>query len=228
MNKIKASAVAVMASAMIVAPVAAGSPGQLQGGSNTYVVKNVTQGGSYANSVNTVKCGDTVKYSIQLANTGFGRLTDIKVNASLGITSNMTAIPAEGSVAGTSAAVTVVLASGQTLNYDKDSTILYDTHGAVVKTLPNGITAGGINVGNLAGSTNEFVNFTAHVNCPETPKTPETPATPSTPSVTPTALPDTGAEGALAGVAGTGALGYAVMQYRRSRKALADVLRNRK
>lgn len=227
MNKFKTSAaVAVVASAALLAtPVLAGSPGQLQGGSNTYVVKNVTQNGTYANSVNAVNCGDTIKYSIQLSNTGFGTLNNINVKATLGSTSNMTATPDAGGTTGTSAAVTVALASGQTLAYDNGSTTLYNGSGQVVKTLADGITADGINVGSLAGSTNEFVNFTAKVNCPVTPV-----ATPpaATPAPAPAALPQTGVEGAgLAGMAGTGALGYAVVQYRRSRKALAGKLLDR-
>jgi hypothetical protein len=226
MNKFKTSAVATLASAlMVAAPATAASPGQLQGGSNTYVVKNVTKGGAYANSVSAVSCGDTIKYSIQLSNTGFGALHSINVKASLGSTSNMTAVPAEGAAAGTSGSVNVALGSNQSLVYDSGSTQLYDGNGNVVKTLSDGITSGGVNVGDLAGSTNEFVNFTAKVNCPSTPVTPS-----STPQVTPasTTLPATGPEAALGGIAGTGALGYAVMQYRRSRKALAEKLLDRK
>lgn len=217
MNKIKFAAVAVAASALMTAtPALAASPGQLQGGDNTYVVKNVTKNGSYANSVNAVSCGDTVKYSVQLANTGFGELTNINVKSTLGSTSNMTAIPAEGTAAGTSAAVTVGLAAGQTLVYDAGSTKLYNGSGAFVRNLNDGITAGGVNVGNLAGSTNEFVNFTAKVNCATTPEPPKNPDTP-TPDA-PVALPEAGAAGALSTLIGTSAMVTAAMLYRRSRR----------
>ncbi len=55
----------------------------------------------------------------------------------------------------------------------------------------------------------------------------ETPVTPPV-TTTPTALPQTGAEAAgLAGVAGTGVVGYAAMAYRRSKRALATAIRNK-
>ena len=47
--------------------------------------------------------------------------------------------------------------------------MLYDVSGNALKTLPDTITSGGVNVGNLSGSTTEFVNFRARVNCPITP-----------------------------------------------------------
>jgi hypothetical protein len=78
-----------------------------------------------------------------------------------------------------------------------------------------------------------YVTIKVKVHMPTTPVPPKPPVTPSvtpsvTPTVTPTALPQTGPEGALAGMAGTGALGYGVMAYRRSKQALADKLLNRK
>jgi hypothetical protein len=116
--------------------------------------------------------------------------------------------------------VSVTVPSGANLAYEAGSTTLFDANGNVIKTLPDTITSG-VNVGNLNGSTTEFVNFKAKVNCPTTP--------PVTPPTTPQPLPQTGVEGAgLAGMAGTGAVGYAVMAYRRSKKALAQTLLNRK
>lgn len=215
-NTIKLSVAAVLASTVMIAtPAVAASPGQLQGGDNTYVVKNVTKGTDYSSAVSTVSCGDTIRYSIQLSNTGFGELTGINVKTTLGNTSNMTAVPAEGTDAGTSASTTVALGKGQTLAYVPGSTQLYDTNAQPVTTLADTITTTGVNVGDLAGSTNEFVNFNATVKC-DTPATPETPVTPEAP----TELPETGAGAPLAGLFGAGAMGVAAMLYNRSRKAV--------
>ena len=52
-------------------PVFADSPGQLGGGSEVYKVKNLTQSGSYANTITANAC-DEVQYSILLHNTSFG------------------------------------------------------------------------------------------------------------------------------------------------------------
>ena len=152
------------------APVLADSPGQLTGGPNTFVVKNVTKNGSYANSASAT-CNEEVKYSIRLHNAAFGGLTNIqaKVNLPAG---SMTAVPAEGASQGTSGSVSVTVAAGGTLVYENGSTILYDVNGGVIKTLPDTITSSGVNVGNLKGSTTEFVNFMAKVNCPTPPPKP--------------------------------------------------------
>jgi LPXTG-motif cell wall-anchored protein len=222
-----------VAAAISLAPVFAGSPGQLEGGSIVYKVKDVTQNGSYASSINAKAC-DVLEYSIDLHNTDYGQLTNIMVNATLPSsgTSNLTATPDSGASAGTSGTVNVNLGSAQGITYEAGTTELFDGSGNLVKTLPDGITSGGINVGDLNGSTGEFVNFKAEVNCPSTPVTPVTPSTPATPATTAsTTLPQTGASDGLAGLAGTGGtgvIGYGVVMYRRSKKALANSLLNRK
>ncbi len=66
---------------------------------------------------------------------------------------------------------------------------------------------------------NEFFNTATVKVCVETPKTPPT-ETPTQP------LPQTGGETALAGVAGTGVLGYAVNAYRKSKRSVVDALKN--
>jgi len=174
--------------ALATAPVFADSPGQLEGGANIYVVKNLTQKGSYGSTAAIAACGDELQYSIELHNTEFGLLSDINVKATLGSTSNMTATTAAGGTTGTDGTVTVTgLQSNQTLAYESGSTQLFDGSGKLVKTLADGITAGGISVGNLTGSTTEFVNFKAKVSCPTTP-----PVTPPTTPKTPPVLPNTG------------------------------------
>ena len=229
LSKIAAVAGATTVAAAISLPVFAGSPGQLEGGSIVYKVKDLTQNGSYASSIKANAC-DELEYSIDLHNTDYGQLTNIMVKAPLSNSgsSNMTATPDSGASFGTSGSVTVD--SAQSVTYENGTTELYDGTGKAVKALPDGITTSGINVGNLNGSTGEFVNFKAKVNCPTPAPTPTpTPTTPSTPAA-PTSLPQTGADelAGLAGLAGTGAIGYGTVMYRRSKKALAEKLLNRK
>lgn len=217
---------ATIAATVTLSPVLADSPGQLEGGSLVYKVKDVTQNGAYASSINA-NAGDELEYSIDLHNTEFGQLTNIVVNAPLSNSgsSTMTATPDSGGTTGTNGSVTVNDAA-QGVTYETGTTELFDGSGHLVNTLSDGITNGGVNVGNLNGSTGEFVNFKVKVNTP----TPVTPAvTPATPGA-PAALPQTGAGelAGLAGIGGTGAIGYTVMAYRRSKKALASKLLNRK
>jgi hypothetical protein len=144
----------------------AASPGQLAGGDN-YVVKNVTQNGSYANSVNAT-CNDVVQYSMQLSNTQFGALNNVTLKATLssnGSTSTATATTDLGGTSGTSDTASVSLGSGQTQALVSGSTVLFDDKGSAIKTLPDTITSG-VNIGTLNGSTTEFVNFKTKVSCP--------------------------------------------------------------
>ena len=102
----------------------------------------------------------------------------------------------------------------------------------------NIVGANGTYLGDVHGcfDFSGYVTIKVTVHMPTTPVPPKPPVTPPTtpvtpsvtPAVSPTALPQTGPEGALAGMAGTGALGYGVMTYRRSKMALASKLLNRK
>ncbi|HET7060025.1 MAG TPA: hypothetical protein VFH99_01755 [Candidatus Saccharimonadales bacterium] len=191
----------------------AGSPGQLAGGDN-YQVKNLTQKGSYANTISAT-CNDEIEYSMELSNVQFGSLKNVTLKATLpsdGGASTATATTDLGGNSGTSDSVTVNLGSNQTQTLESGTTVLYDHSGNALKTLPDTITSG-VNIGTLEGSTTEFVNFKAKVNCPTPPKPPVTPpSTPQTPAgTTPTALVNTGPGSAIAAfVAATiaGALGY--------------------
>lgn len=195
------------------APVFADSPGQLLGGSNVYVVKNVTQNGAYGSSASVKACGDVIQFSVLLSNTHFGQLTDIVVKANVptnGGTSNMTAVPASSGTTGTEGSVNVSLGSTQKLSYVAGSTELFDKDSKFVKTLADGIATNGVNVGSLDGSTKEFVNFKAKVSCDTTPPvTP--PVTPPTTTTPPSTLPNTGAGSVIAlfaVVATAGAVAY--------------------
>lgn len=169
--KILASAFALVGAIVVafVSTTFAASPGQLAGGDN-YVVKNVTQNGSYANAVSAV-CNDTVQYSMQLSNTHFGALNNVTLKASLpngGGTSTAVATTDLGGVSGTSDTASVSLPSGANQTLINGSTVLYDGNGAAIKTLPDTIVSG-VNIGTLTGSTTEFVNFRVKVNCPVVP-----------------------------------------------------------
>lgn len=59
---------------------------------------------------------------------------------------------------------------------------------------------------------------------PEQPKPEPKPEAPKTPEQ-PQEIPETGAEGILGGLIGTGAVGYAALNYRRSKNALASALK---
>ncbi len=165
-----AAALAVLPIMAFASPALAGSPGQLGGGADVFLVKNQTQKGSYASSISTA-CGDEVQYSARLHNVAFEGLTNVMVSANL-VSGKLTATPAEGASQGTTGTVSVNLPSGGSLAFESGTTTLYDSNGNVIKTLSDGITTVGVNVGNIGGSTTEFVNFKAKVACP--PVTPPT------------------------------------------------------
>jgi hypothetical protein len=142
----------------------ADSLGQLTNDSNTFVVANQTQNGSYANSVNAA-CNEELLYSVRLHNSEFGGLTNVQVSANL-MSGKMTAVPAQGASQGTSGSVTVNLPANGSLAYQSGTTVLYNANGGVISALPDGITTVGVNAGNVNGSTTEFVNFKAKVACP--------------------------------------------------------------
>jgi hypothetical protein len=225
-----AAALAVVPVLAITGSALADSPGQLEGGTGVYLVKNLTQKGSYANTINANTC-DEVQYSTRLHNVAFGGLTDVKVsvnlpsNVSTSNASTMTGTTNLGGISGTSGSSTVKMSSAQSITYENGSTVLYDANGNVIKTLPDTITKGGVDIGALNGSTTEFVNFKAKVNCPAPTPTPTptpkptpiptpTPAPTTTPTATPApqapvSLPNTGAGDVLGAFAGASAAGTA-------------------
>lgn len=171
LSKFAAVATGVIAVvAVSMSPVFASSPGQLAGGTGLYLAKDLTQGGSYASSINVAAC-DEVQYSMELSNVEFGALNNVTVSATLasnGGTSNLTATTDLGGATGTSGSTTVNVASGQTISYESGSTKLYDGNGNLIKTVSDGITTGGVNIGTINGSTTDYLNFKAKVSCPQT------------------------------------------------------------
>ena len=245
--KIAALALLVPVVALSGNPAFAASPGQLAGGDN-YVVKNLTQGGGYADSVNAT-CNDEVQFSMQLSNTHFGALDNVTLTATLpsnGGTSTATATTDLGGTSGTSDTASVVLGTNQTISYKAGSTVLYDGNGNVIRSLGDGVTNGGVNIGTIDGSTTEFVNFKAKVNCAPVidvcPNIPgnqaEIPAgkvkdaqgncvdkttvtvTENKTAHTPAAIPSTGPAEIVSGFTGVTALGYGIRRYLESRNIL--------
>lgn len=215
-----AAGMAVVPMLAFAAPAFADSPGQLEGGSIVYQIKNATQSGSYGAAASAT-CNDELKYSVRLHNTEFGKISSIVVSTtqpSAGGTSNMTATGTNsaGTAVNTSGSVSVTLGANQTLAYEAGTTALYDGNAQLIKSLPDGIaTTAGVNAGDLNGSTTEFVTFKAKVTCATPPVTP--PVTPPA-VVKPTRLVNTGPGemlGLFAVVTVAGAFGYRTLLSRR-------------
>lgn len=196
----------------------ADSPGQLEGGSFVYQVKNVTQSGTYGNTINATAC-DEVQYRVWLHNTEFGNLSNVTVKVGLpsgsttANTSNMTATTDLGGTTGTSGSATVNISSAQSVSYENGTSVLYAQNGTAIKTLPDTITGNGVNIGTLNGSTTEYINFKAKVSCPTPTPTPTPKPTPK-----PATLPNTGAGdvvGIFAGASAAGTAAHAVITRRR-------------
>ena len=200
--------------AMFAASAFADSPGQLTNGDNYYQVKNVTKNGAYGKST-SLACDETVKYSILMSNTDFGQLSNVTVKATLPGSITISGTNADNQTTSVSGSVAVSMPSNGNLSYVAGSTNYYvynaDGTTASTKTLADGVTAGGVNTGALAGSTQARVYFQAKVNCSTTPVTPTTPTTPATPT-TVKELPQTGSTGLFTIVAAVVALsaGYLV------------------
>lgn len=204
---------------MFVAPVSAESDGQLAGGADIYQVRNVTKNTQYGSTVSAT-CNDVVKYSVKLSNTEFGLLSNVTVKASLANGSmTASATNAANATVTTSGNVTVTLDKGS-LSYVAGSTQLFTVDGQLIKGLPDGVTAGGVNTGNLNGSTREFVQFQAKVTCETTPECkPGIPMGDKRCVETPTTLVNTGAGdvlGIFAAVTVAGALAHRLVLARRS------------
>lgn len=169
MKKLVIAAAFTVASVLgFVSPVFADSPGQLSNAPTNYEVKNVTKGGAYGQSTSAT-CNETVKYSVLLANSDFGQLKNLTVKANLGngaISASATnVVSATTSVSGN---VKVNLEKGN-LVYVPGSTVRISSDGATRTALADGVTTNGVNAGDLAGSTQTFVQFQTKVDCP-TPK----------------------------------------------------------
>jgi hypothetical protein len=158
------------------------SEGQI-GGGNIYFIKNETQNTAYGATTNANAC-DELRYKVYLYNPGPSFLSSVNIQATLSSrvatsnTSTVTTNSVNAFPTTTSASATVNLSSAQSVSYESGTTQLLDINNNLIKDLPDGITQGGINIGDLAASGTEFVQFDAKVNCPPPPTPPQPPKPP--------------------------------------------------
>jgi hypothetical protein len=161
-----AAALAVVPMLAFASPVFADSPGQLSNGTTNYKVRNVTKDGAYAQAISAA-CNETVKYSVTAANSDFGLLKDVTVKANLASGDiNISAKNVNGDTTSVSGKATVSVPSNGTLSYISGSTVRINSSNTSTTKQGDGVvTANGVNVGDLNGSTYIFVQFQAKVTC---------------------------------------------------------------
>lgn len=220
MKKLVSLAVAgiALAPALLSTSAFATSPGALAGGSNLYKVRNTTTNSVYS-SVTSATCGQTVKVSIELSNTDYSTISNITVKAPLSGDITVSGTNSANETTTSNGKVSVTVDKGA-LTYNAGSTQLLDINGKAIRTLDDSITTSGTNAGALAGSTREFVQYTATVKC-DTPVTPTTPTTPTTPETTTpvTELASTGAGDVILPAVGLAGLAAAAVYAVRARRA---------
>ena len=164
-----AALVAVPMFAFAVPAFATQSPGQLSNGPTNYKVRNVTTNGSYGQTA-TANCNETVKYSVILSNSDFGKLTNLNLRA------NMTSGAINASATNVLNATTSVSGNAKvtttgTLEYIAGSTVRVAEDAVTTTAVADGVTGNGVNLGELGGSTAIYVQWQAKVKC-ENPQTP--------------------------------------------------------
>lgn len=205
-----ATALAVAPSLAFSAPAYANSPGQLSQVPDFYQVRNVTKNGAYGSTASAT-CDEVLKFSVKLANAEYGELNNVTLKGAMSGSMTASAKNSADQTTSVSGSVSVSTDKGS-LVYVPGSTVNLDVNGNLIKNLPDGIVAGGVNKGSLAGSTREFVQFQAKVKC-DTPETPETPEKPA-----PKVIASTGTGSTIATMFGLSALaaglGYFVQKRR--------------
>lgn len=227
-----ATAVAIAPALIFAGNAAATVQSSVEGG-DIYRVKNVTKNVDFTDPASADAC-NVLQYKVRIHNPGPSEvLNNVTVQAAFQTAASaknvsiVTVRASNASPSNTSDTATVNLSSVQNLSYVNGSTQLLDPNGNVIKTLPDGITQGGVSIGSVGVSINEkrFVQFEEKVNCPTPPVTP--PVTPPAKPVTPvvqgktTELPNTGPGdvlGIFAGASVLGAAGHYGMAVRRSRR----------
>ncbi len=223
---------------------------QIEGG-NFYRVKKITPpASSYADQTSADKC-QTVQFLAQIHNPGPEPLENVKVKATLP-TNAQNPISSKATISASNAATqedtaTVNLPAAYAIDYVAGSTKLLDHNAGVIQALPDGILGAGVDIpGGVGVSLQQirYVQFQAEIDCPEvevcpegttgtppncvkppvTPPTTTTKTTPPAAPVTPSVIPSTGPEAVLAGIVGSGSLGFGVRQWLASRRRLSGTL----
>ena len=244
-----AGASIALASVLISTTAFADSPGRLATGATLFQVRNITKSGTYASST-SASCGETVRHSVEIANTQYGLTKNVTVTAPLNGTITVTGTNENKEVL-TSSGKTTVTATNGTLAYVTGSSTLVDATGKQIKALPDTLLTHGVNIGDINGSTEEYVQYQSSVKCetptppvtttkPTTPTPPVTetkPTTPSTPPAptaeitpvvavtpaTPTPLPSTGISDTILPTVALAGLGASTVYAIRGRRSSAKM-----
>lgn len=197
-SKLKSSLLAVTLPMLLVAsPAFATDAGQIEQGVNLYRSQNVTTGSAFSSNTNASAC-NVVRYEVNMHNPGPSVVSNVLIKVVLpgnSATSNTSVATVSSNSANPSSIsdFTIVnFSSPQSIAYTAGSTKLYDANRQLISSLPDGITAGGIYVGNVGVSLQQIriVQFDAKVNCPTPTPTPTpTPKPTHTPTPTPTPTP---------------------------------------
>lgn len=195
--KIAATVASILAVPLVVLGTHASAigEGQIERG-DIYYSKNLTSGSAFGDPTAANKC-ESLLYKVRMHNPGASTVTNVRVSVNLpssASTHNVSTatITANNAFPATvSDTATVNLSTAQTISYRGGSTELLNASNVVISSLPDGITAGGVNIGSVGVSINEirFVQFKADIGCPNIPKPPVTP--PTTPPTTTTTTPPT-------------------------------------
>jgi uncharacterized repeat protein (TIGR01451 family) len=156
------------------------NPGQIESG-NIYRVRNLTTNGGFVTN-GTATCGDTVQFRVRIHNAGPEALTNVKVAATLNGATGTThgsqvTVSADNNLHGATVTANAGVATDKaaSISYVSGSTELLDysaTPGGenVLRALPDGITASGVNIGTVGPLTSdtEEVQFKAKLVCETT------------------------------------------------------------
>jgi hypothetical protein len=179
---LKLSAVTAMSTAAIalvgIPLVSAAGMGTIEGG-DIYRAKNLTKNNpSFVDPINADAC-DSIEYRVRIHNPSVDNaaLTNVRVSAAFPtaastVNTSIATVRADNAFPNsTSDTATVSLSTAQTLSYVSGSTRLMNAQGSEIKSLPDGVTGSGVNIGTVGVSIGEirFVQFKMKVSCPQPP-----------------------------------------------------------
>lgn len=157
----------------------ASTPGQISGGNANYEIANLTEGSAFSNTQSAKAC-DVVEYRLDLYNPGPDAVNNVKVEANINnmtpytsYVSNATVYTPDGLTQQVNFNATLNMSPAETQTYVADSTVLLDNAGNVIASSANGTLAdtitddaGGIAIGSVGESVQEYLEFKAQLNCP--------------------------------------------------------------